>query len=638
MAAKSYVQSQTLYLAGSGVLVGATSIVLISLTDIYGNAITNISSFGDKGYITCEPDTSNEEGATFTSVTANANGTVTLGGVSTILAQSPYTETSGLVRSHSGGTKVVITDNVAFWNTFGNKNNDEVLTGRWTTGVTPSTANDLVNKAYVDGVAVAGAPNASTTVKGIVEEATQAEVLAKTAAGGTAARLFVNPSTLPSTLLSDYKVDTGVADAYVITPAPAITAYTAGQIFSFKASATNTTASTLNVNALGAKNIFFNGAALVGGEILINTIVVVEYDGTQFGLVSAPNNVLTTNTSPTKVVDATQLAAETITTGQALAVGPYQSDGGIILDVAQGSSQAATAGSLTVALTVANHSNRALLLYVGHGTNRSISATYQGVSMVRTLDKIPSGASYFGYLSAFSLIAPSVGAFNIVITGLSGTEQVGYCAYSYYNVDQTTPVAQSVSASSSNSTTISKDVTPSSIGAVLLSAVIREASADSPTKVNFAGNAIAKFTVYNNPDTSEMYSGDSYKLANLLALTVSSVGTGIAFNAIGVMEIKPFTASTYRASLATSNAGSTIGWNTPWKSTAFVGFSAGGYALNATVTSVINGIATGLSGLAPGNLYYLNDTAGTVGLAVGTNTRKVGIATSTTTMLITNTP
>lgn len=38
--------------------------------------------------------------------------------------------------------------------------------------------------------------DASTTVKGVVEEATLAEIDANTAAGGTSARLFVNPSTL----------------------------------------------------------------------------------------------------------------------------------------------------------------------------------------------------------------------------------------------------------------------------------------------------------------------------------------------------------------------------------------------------------------------------------------------------------
>ena len=164
--AKKYVQCNNFFLAGSGVIIGATSITLTNLTDIYGNILT-MADFGDTGYITLEPDTNNEEAATFTGIVANANLTYTLTGVKTALAKSPYTETSGLVRQHSGGTKVVVTDSVAFWNTFGNKANDETLTGRWGTAVVPSAGNDLANKTYVDGVAIAGSPDASTITKGI---------------------------------------------------------------------------------------------------------------------------------------------------------------------------------------------------------------------------------------------------------------------------------------------------------------------------------------------------------------------------------------------------------------------------------------------------------------------------------------
>ena len=168
------VQTNTLYLAGSGVIIGATSVVLTSFSDIYGNALA-LADFGTKGYITLEPDTTNEESATFTSVTVNANGTVTLGGISTALAKSPYTETSGLVRQHSGGTKVVVTDTASFWNTFGNKNNQntwvdiQTFTAIPVSATNPVNANQVANKAYIDGVAIAGAPNASSTVKGITK-------------------------------------------------------------------------------------------------------------------------------------------------------------------------------------------------------------------------------------------------------------------------------------------------------------------------------------------------------------------------------------------------------------------------------------------------------------------------------------
>lgn len=51
-------------------------------------------------------------------------------------------------------------------------------------------------KAYVDTL---GNVNASTTSRGIVEEATVAEINTGTAAGGTGARLFINPSSTVST-------------------------------------------------------------------------------------------------------------------------------------------------------------------------------------------------------------------------------------------------------------------------------------------------------------------------------------------------------------------------------------------------------------------------------------------------------
>ena len=65
-----YVQTNTLYLSGSGVIVGATSIALTSLTDIYGNVLT-MADFGSVGYATLEPDTTNEEAVAFTGITEN---------------------------------------------------------------------------------------------------------------------------------------------------------------------------------------------------------------------------------------------------------------------------------------------------------------------------------------------------------------------------------------------------------------------------------------------------------------------------------------------------------------------------------------------------------------------------------------
>lgn len=85
---------------------------------------------------------------------------------------------------------------------------------------------------------------------------------------------------------------TGSANAYVYTPSNASfpTAYVSGECYSFKASFANTTAATLNINTMGAKNLFkqtpAGPAALIGGEIQINQMVTACYDGTQLQITS----------------------------------------------------------------------------------------------------------------------------------------------------------------------------------------------------------------------------------------------------------------------------------------------------------------------------------------------------------------
>jgi hypothetical protein len=150
---------------------------------------------------------------------------------------------------------------------------------------------NLVNYSLLSNTAIAGATNADTTHKGIAQESTQAQILSKTQTGSTGADLFVNPSTLYDTLLSDYKVDTGSANAYAIAPSPAITAYTVGQIFSFKAANANTTTSTLNVNSLGTKTIKNSqGNNLNANDIISGQIIAVEYDGINFQMLNISGN------------------------------------------------------------------------------------------------------------------------------------------------------------------------------------------------------------------------------------------------------------------------------------------------------------------------------------------------------------
>lgn len=74
---------------------------------------------------------------------------------------------------------------------------------------------------------------------------------------------------------------------YTITVSPAPAAYTASMLVVFKATHANTSASTVQVNALGTKPLLaVDGSALKAGDIESGGLVAAFYDGTSFYLVS----------------------------------------------------------------------------------------------------------------------------------------------------------------------------------------------------------------------------------------------------------------------------------------------------------------------------------------------------------------
>lgn len=124
----------------------------------------------------------------------------------------------------------------------------------------------------------------------------KADLLTQSAAG-TIARLAVGVN--GTGLVADSSQTTGLiykpipialtasagTNTVTATASPAPTAYATGQQFFLVPAATNTAAATMNVNSLGAKNVFFAGAACSGGELVISVPVLLEYDGTQFNII-----------------------------------------------------------------------------------------------------------------------------------------------------------------------------------------------------------------------------------------------------------------------------------------------------------------------------------------------------------------
>lgn len=92
-------------------------------------------------------------------------------------------------------------------------------------------------------------------------------------------------------------IDGGAANSYGVTLTPSPASYYAGLSLSFIPSNSNTSASTLNVNGIGAVSILRDGvAALNSGDIVAGRVAQVLFDGTVFQLLN-PFNSGITNTS-----------------------------------------------------------------------------------------------------------------------------------------------------------------------------------------------------------------------------------------------------------------------------------------------------------------------------------------------------
>lgn len=287
-----------------------------------------MTDFGTKGFMTLEPNAgTQEEQISFSGITQNANGTATLTGVKSVLFVAPYTETSGLAKTHAGGSPAIVSNTSGFYNELTSKDDDETVNGAWTfiqtitapavDGLNTPTSGETTkaaNVAYVNAVAIAGAPNADLTVKGIVEIATATEINSGATTGGTGASVVVRPdqfalSNVGLAAVGDntdiavgagnkfvtqtglqhntekYAADAGANDTYVITLSPVPISYTNGMVVYFKANTANTGAATINVNGLGAKTIVKNlNTALADNDILAGQFCTLIYDGTNFVL------------------------------------------------------------------------------------------------------------------------------------------------------------------------------------------------------------------------------------------------------------------------------------------------------------------------------------------------------------------
>jgi hypothetical protein len=276
----NFVQLQDLKLAGSGVSLTDTTIVLQSMKLIDGVTNVTMAMFGAVGMAVIEPDTSREENISFTGITQNADQTATLTGVTRGLDfKTPYTAVAGNRKAHAGGSIMRISNTAPFYNQIAVKDNDESILGAWTfpnaeptrpklTADTDATdAKSLVTLGQVARTAVGGAVNASTTVAGLVEIATQAEVDDGTSIGGTGAILAAPASALTEGRLNIHRYVAGEAIDASISPQAVYLKESDGKVYK----ATSATAAAALFSFIG-----FVGLAQ---NVVMNDTVYVQTDG-----------------------------------------------------------------------------------------------------------------------------------------------------------------------------------------------------------------------------------------------------------------------------------------------------------------------------------------------------------------------
>ena len=321
--------------------------------------------------------------------------------------------------------------------------------------------------------------------------------------------------------------------------------------------------------------------------------------------------------------------AESITAGQALAIGIYPSNP-ITYDSSATNSflAAATSHTVTNAITVGNNSNRILYVVIQSASNSistpdaNTTASFNGDAMTFLgTDNATSDSGNQSYISHYVLVAPDVATGDIVFGAIQNGESYSWFAYSVYGCKQTgvpndhaVDAKQTPNAGGTDTTDVS--VTSTSLGCLSIALAVDQ------TLYNASG-AIGN-------------TGIMIPLGDLtLSKTVTGNGQAWSSSSITLEAASTPVEAAVLASAKTRNV--TDYWaTTNYKSKAFIGFAAETGTAGQTKAVAISGEATGLSSILLGEQYYLSDTYGAISRTAGTNTRKAAIGTSSTTVLITN--
>ena len=533
--------------------VGATSGTLQSATDDDGVALPS-----GRYFFTIDGSNSSKE-----HISCSLSGTA-LTSIKSVSRQG--VETSGTVRAHRLGATVTITDfaHILQINNLVNGTTDLDSSDplKYDGTATISDNNALATKAYVDGVAIAGSPDSSTSVKGIGR--------VSVAPASAATPIFVgdNDPRVPTQDENNALVGTSG------TPSTSNKFVTNDD--------TTGTGSLLRLSALG-------------GEIYEKTFT----------------------------------AGENITAGQPLHYSEYAQLNPITVDASTSAHSFSAGATHNLSVTIANQSNRLLIVDLECDGGATISSvTYNGVSM--TLIDSQAAPASGNIVRSYRLIAPTVGTANVTVTTSGGSIPsfgLAIMATSYYNVDQTTPVEATDKSSTSGGGTFSHSISTLTAGALVHAAYAFNQTSGTST-ITF--DSVSGLNAINIASSFGAAKARSPVSETVQSVTVDNTHSASVNRAVLLLAIKPSEAQSPRVQKASATTGTAFA---ELKQN-FVGFAKETITAGNTIKVQTGGIITGLSGLSIGKYYYIQDTAGNLGLSAGTVSKIACKAISATSAVI----
>ena len=180
----------------TGITSSATTMTLTANSIRGGGALSGFNCFTvDEGNTNAETICGTVSGTTVSSLSRG------------ISQADGETEDADLQFSHRRGANIKITDFPIIQRLKAQNNGDSTFENQlsYESYLTPTADEDIISKKYADDLAIAGSPDATESVKGISELATQIEMASSTITGGTSASLV---------LQSQYATSTPSGDSY----------------------------------------------------------------------------------------------------------------------------------------------------------------------------------------------------------------------------------------------------------------------------------------------------------------------------------------------------------------------------------------------------------------------------------------